>query len=379
MRRQRAPDEPLRFALLGPGMVGEVHAAALARIPDVRLVAVAGSTAGSPQAARLAAAHGARPVDGPADLLADESLDAVIVCTPHPLHAGQAIAAAQAGLHVIVEKPMALTALDCSAMIAAAESAGVVLSVISQRRWYPAARRVKDAIDDGRIGAPGLATVEVLGWRSPEYYAMDAWRGTREGEGGGVLVNQAVHLLDLACWVLGPAAEVDGWTANLNHPEIEVEDTAVAAVRFANGALASVVASNSQRPGLHARIHVHGRNGASVGVETDRGSSFVAGMSVPSEPRNDLWSIPGEEGGPERWVREDRAALAGVDVATHFHELQLRDIVGAIRAGRRPAVGGADGRATVALMAAIDTASRTGGRVRLGPEAPAGVNAEAGS
>ncbi len=367
-RATRAPDGPLRFAILGPGMVGQVHAAALARIPDTRLAAVAGSTPRSPQAARLAGAHGARPATGLDDLLADETLDVVIVCTPHPLHAGQAIAAAQAGLHVVVEKPMALAAADCTAMIEAADAAGVVLSVISQRRWYPAARRMKAAIADGRIGVPGLATIEVLGWRSAEYYALNPWRGTRDGEGGGVLVNQAVHQLDLACWFLGPVAEVDGWTANLNHPEIEVEDTAVAVVRFANGALASVVASNAQRPGLHARIHVHGRNGASVGVETDRGSSFVAGLSLPSEPRNDLWSIPGGEGEPERWVAEDRAALDGVDVATHHHELQLRDIVGAIREGRRPAVDGPDGRATVALMAAIDAASRMGGRVRLGTD-----------
>lgn len=366
MRAARRSDEPLRFAILGPGMVGEVHAAALARIPGVHLAAVAGSSPDSPRAARLAAAHAARPVDGLAGVIADETLDAVIICTPHPLHASQAIAAAQAGLHVIVEKPMALTVADCTAMIDAADAAGVVLSVISQRRWYPAVRRVKAAIDEGRIGAPGLATIEVLGWRGPEYYAMDPWRGTRDGEGGGVLVNQAVHQLDLACWFLGPAAEVDGWTANLNHPGIEVEDTAVAIVRFASGALASVVTSNSQKPGLHARIHVHGTNGASVGVETDRGSSFVAGVSLPSEPRNHLWTIPGEEDAPDRWASEDRAALAGVDVATHHHELQLRDIVGAIREGRRPAVDGTDGCTTVALMAAIDAASRSGGRVRVG-------------
>jgi predicted dehydrogenase len=253
-------------------------------------------------------------------------------------------------------------------MIDAAESAGVVLSVISQRRWYAPAQRVKAAIDEGRIGAPALATLEVLGWRGPEYYAMDRWRGTQAGEGGGVLVNQAVHLLDLLCWYLGPPVEVDGWTANVNHPEIEVEDTAVAAVRFANGALASIVASNSQRPGLHGRIHVHGSNGGSVGVETDRGSSFVAGVSPPSEPRNDLWTIPGEEDRPDRWSEEDRTELAEVEIATHHHELQLRDIVAAIRDGRRPAVDGRDGRTTVALMAAIDEASRSGRRVRLDAE-----------
>jgi predicted dehydrogenase len=326
---------------------------------------VAGSTPGSERTARLAADHGARPADSFAAMIGDGSLDAVIVCTPHPLHAQQTIAAARAGLHVVVEKPMALTAADCSAMIAAADEAGVVLSVISQRRWHPAVRRVKDAIDEGRIGVPGLATVEVLGWRSPEYYAMDAWRGTRAGEGGGVLVNQAVHHLDLLCWFLGPVEEVDGWTANLNHREIEVEDSAVAVARFRRGAIASIVASNSQRPGLYGRIHVHGHNGASVGVETDTGSSFVAGISLPSLPTNDLWTIPGEETEPERWAVEDRTALAGVDIATWSHELQLRDVVAAIRDGRPPAIDGRDGRSAVALMAAIDEASRSGGRVRL--------------
>ena len=361
----RRSGDPLRFGIVGPGLVGRLHAAALARIDDARLVAVAGSRPGSERTARLAEDYGTRAADSFEAMIGDGSLDAVIVCTPHPLHARQAIEAARAGLHVVVEKPMALTAADCSAMIAAADEAGVVLSVISQRRWQPAAQRVKAAIDEGRIGVPGLATVEVLGWRGPEYYAMDPWRGTRAGEGGGVLVNQAVHQLDLLCWFLGPIAEVDGWTANLNHPEIEVEDTAVAIARFGTGAVASIVASNSQRPGLYARVHVHGRNGASVGVETDKGSSFVAGISEQTPPSNDIWTIPGEEAEPERWAAEDAAALVGIDIATWFHELQLRDIVAAIREGRPPAVDGRDGRAAVELMAAIDEASRTGARVRL--------------
>jgi UDP-N-acetyl-2-amino-2-deoxyglucuronate dehydrogenase len=360
--------EPLRFGIVGPGLVGQLHAAALARIDDAHLVAVAGSTPGSERTARLAADQDARAFDSFAAMIDDGSLDAVIVCTPHPLHAQQAIAAARAGLHVVVEKPMALSVADCSTMIAAADEASVLLSVISQRRWQPAVRRVKAAVDEGRIGAPGLATVEVLGWRSAEYYAMDAWRGTREGEGGGVLVNQAVHQLDLLCWFLGPVAEVDGWTVNLNHPEIEVEDTAVAIARFRSGAVASIVASNSQRPGLYGRIHVHGRRGASVGVETDTGSSFIAGISVPSLPSNDVWTIPGEEAARERWAAEDAAELTGIDIETYFHELQLRDVVAAIREGRPPAVDGRDGRAAVALMEAIDKASRSRWRVRPLPD-----------
>jgi predicted dehydrogenase len=355
----------VRFAIVGPGKVARLHADALARIPDARLVAV--SARNADRAAALAAVAGARVDPGLEATIERGGVDAVIVCTPHPVHAEQAIAAAAAGLHVIVEKPMALHPDDCDAMIAAAHAAGVVLSVVSQRRWYAPVQRVRAAIEEGRIGEPGLASVEVLGWRGADYYAMDDWRGTQAGEGGGVLVNQAVHQLDILRWFLGPVAEVDAWTANVNHPEIEVEDTVVATIRFASGALASFTASNSQQPGLHARIHVHGTSGASVGVETDAGSIFVAGVSSPSVPRNDLWTIPGEESAPDRWADEDAAALAGVDPATHHHELQLRDIVVAILDGRAPAVDGAEGRATVELMEAIYRAARTGERAQLAP------------
>jgi predicted dehydrogenase len=354
----------VRFGIVGPGKVGSLHASALARIPGARVAAVAGR--GTERAQALAAIHGARVDESLEQMIERGDVDAVAICTPHPLHRDGAIAAAEAGLHVLVEKPMALTAADCDAMIAAAAASRTVLSVVSQRRWYRPVRRVKDAIDDGRIGEPGLATVEVLGWRGPDYYDMDQWRGTLAGEGGGVIVNQAVHQLDLLRWFLGPLAEVDGWTLNLNHPEIDVEDTAVAIVRFESGAVATLTLSNSQKPGLYARVHVHGRNGASVGVETDAGSSFVAGVSAPSEPRNDLWTIAGEESAPDRWLAEDRAALAGVDIESHHHELQLRDVVAAIRDGRAPAVGGGDGRATVELMDAIYRAAATGRRVRLG-------------
>ena len=357
---------PLGVGIVGPGLVGAVHAAALARIPAARLIAVAGSSAGSERAAQFAREHDARAAAF-VDLIQDADVELVIVATPHPLHAALAIQAAEHGKHVLVEKPMALHAADCLAMADAARAAGTVLSVVSQRRWYPASRRVKAAIEEGRIGRPALATVELLGWRSREYYAMDAWRGTLAGEGGGVLVNQAIHQLDLLCWFLGEPLVVDGWTANVNHPEIEVEDTAVAIARFGEGALATIAASNSQRPGLHGWVHIHGTSGASVGVETDRGSSFVAGVSLPSEPRNDIWTIPGEEALPERWLEEDRAQLAGVDVATHFHELQLRDVVAAIRDGREPAVTAEDGRRSVALRAAIADASAAGGRVTLSP------------
>jgi UDP-N-acetyl-2-amino-2-deoxyglucuronate dehydrogenase len=367
MRDGAADDRgaPLRFAIIGAGKVAAVHAAALERIPDARLVAVAGRSAQRTMA--LADRYGAQTAPSTEAMLAGgrDALDVAIVATPHPLHAGHALAAIEAGLDVVIEKPMALTPPDCDRLIEAADRAGVMVSVVSQRRWYEAVRRVRAAIDDGRIGEPTLGTLDVLGWRGAEYYAMDDWRGTAAGEGGGVLVNQAVHQLDLLRWFMGPVAEVDARTANLNHPGLEVEDTVVATIRFATGALGVVTASNSQRPGLWGRVHVHGRSGASVGVETDAGSTFVAGLSEPTIARNDVWTIAGEETAPEGWAADDARALAGVDLATHYHELQLRDVIEAIRTGREPAVSGADGRATVALMAAIYEAAASGGRVRV--------------
>jgi UDP-N-acetyl-2-amino-2-deoxyglucuronate dehydrogenase len=363
------PGREIQFALIGPGKVAALHAAALARIEGARLVAVGGRD--RRRTAAFAERFGARADAGLTQTIERGGVDAVVLCTPHPGHAELALQVAEAGLAVVVEKPLALDPADADRVIATCREKGVLLSVISQRRWYPAVRRVKRAIDEGRIGTPALATLEVLGWRGPEYYAMDAWRGTQAGEGGGVLVNQAVHLLDLLCWFMGEPVEVDGFTANVNHPEIDVEDTAVAVVRFASGALATLTASNGQRPGLWGRVHVHGRNGASVGVESDRGSSFVAGMSAPSPARNDVWTIPGEAALAEHWPDEDAAAMADADPTTHFHELQLRDIVAALRERRAPAVTGEDGRRAVALFWAVYEAHRTSARVVVpSPGAP---------
>jgi predicted dehydrogenase len=262
--------------------------------------------------------------------------------------------AAQHGVHVLVEKPMALRVQDCDRMIEAADQAGVKLAVISQRRCYEPVQRVKQAIDQGKIGQPILGTLTVLGWRGPEYYAMDAWRGTWDQEGGGVLVNQAVHQLDLFQWLMGPIAELSAYWANLNHPYIEVEDTAVASLRFANGALGSIVLSNSQNPGLYAKIHIHGYSGATVGVQTDGGSMFVAGVTQEVEPPiNDIWTVPGEEGWLAGWQAEDRARAAEVDIMTHYHCLQIADFLEAIVQDREPALNGREGRKLVELVQGI--------------------------
>jgi UDP-N-acetyl-2-amino-2-deoxyglucuronate dehydrogenase len=341
---------PVRVGLIGCGKVGTIHAAALQSIPEAKFVAACDANAD--RAAAFAAKYGATPfTDLPAML---KHVDAVIIGTPHPLHAEPAVLAARAGVHVLVEKPMAATLADCDAMLAAAKQSGVTLGVISQRRFFEPVQRIKAAIDAGKIGTPSLGVFIMYSWREPSYYHSDPWRGKWDTEGGGVLVNQSPHQLDILLWLLGPVAEVSGTWANLNHPNVEVDDTAVATLRFKNGGLGSIITSVSQKPGIYTKVHVHGSNGASVGVETDRGATFIAGVSGISEPPlTDLWTVPGEEKLLSQYQTEDRAAFAAVDATVHYHALQIRDWVLAILEKRPPLVTGEDGRAVVELFTAI--------------------------
>jgi predicted dehydrogenase len=341
-----------RTAIMGCGKVGSIHATALASLPEAELVAVCDANA--ERAAAFAARHNARAYTDVPALLREARPEAILIGTPHPLHAEPAILAAEAGVHVLVEKPMAATLQDCDAMLAAARKTGVHLGVISQRRFYEPVRRMKAAIDSGKIGRPVLGLFLMYSWRDAAYYASDPWRGKWATEGGGVLVNQSPHMLDLLRWFLGPITEVSGYWANLNHPTVEVDDTAVASLRFAGGGLGSIITSLSQRPGIYTKVHVHGDNGASIGVETDRGATFIAGMTAIAEPPlNDLWTIPGEEHLLAQFQAGDRAQFARIDATTHYHALQIQDFLQAIREGRLPQVTGEDGRAVVELFTAL--------------------------
>lgn len=357
---------PVRVGLIGCGKVGSLHAAAVRSIPEAELVAVCDVS--GERAEAFAERYGGRPFTDVDAMLREGKPEAVLIGTPHPLHTAAAVKAAEAGVHVLVEKPMASTLADCDAMIAAAHGgAGVKLGVVSQRRWYEPVARVKQAIDAGKIGRPALGVFTMYSWREATYYQSDPWRGRWDTEGGGVLVNQSAHHLDMLLWFLGPVAEVFGYWANVNHPTVEVDDTAVAVLRFRNGGLGAIVTSVSQKPGIRSTIHVHGTSGASVGVETDRGATFIAGMTgVTEPPLNDLWTVPGEEHLLAQFQAEDRERFATVDATTHYHALQIQDFLAAVRDNRPPLVTGADGRAVVELFAAIYQSNRERRPVTLG-------------
>lgn len=299
-------------------------------------------------------------------MLKEARPQAILVATPHPLHAAPVIEAAQAGVSALVEKPLAATLADCDAMLAAAKKAGTRLGVISQRRFYEAVKRMKDAIAAGKIGVPILGVFNMFSWRDQAYYQSDPWRGKWDTEGGGVLINQSPHHLDLLQWFMGEIDEITGYWANLNHPYVEVEDTALAMIRFKNGSLASIVATLSTCPGIHAKVHIHGSSGASIGVETDRGATFIAGVSeIADPPLNDLWTIPGEEALLPNFQAEDRARFRAVNATTHYHALQIQDFLQAVRDDRPPLVTGEDGRIVVSMITAIYRSQRERRAIRF--------------
>jgi UDP-N-acetyl-2-amino-2-deoxyglucuronate dehydrogenase len=354
----------LRTALVGTGKVSNLHAAALSTLPESEFVAVCGTP--NRGLVSFANRYGVQLFTDVGEMIRGAGVQAIIVCTPHPAHAAPTIAAARAGVHVLVEKPMASTLADCDAMMAAGAAGGATIGIVSQRRFYPACQRIRGALDAGRIGPPVLGFATLLGWRGEDYYRSNSWRGTWAGEGGGVLVNQAPHQLDLLLWYMGEVDEVFGYWANLNHPTIEVDDTAVAVVRFKSGALGNIMVSNSQDPGISGRVSIHGKNGASVGVQTDGGSMFIAGSTkIADAAFNDIWTVPGEENLPAKWREEDTALFASVNPMEHFHRLQIEDFLRSVIAGRPPAVTAADGRRVVELFAAIYRATRDGRPVRF--------------
>lgn len=352
----------LRAGIIGCGKVAHLHAPALLALDTAELAAAC--DANVERAAAFVNQYGGKPYNELAPMLRD--IDLLIVCTPHPLHAEATIAAASAGVHILVEKPLASTVADCDGMILAAARSGVLLGTVSQRRFFKPVQRMKAAIDAGRIGTPVLGAVAMFSWRDEAYYRSDPWRGRWDTEGGGVLINQSPHHIDILQWLMGPVEEVVGRWANLNHPFVEVEDTALGILRFRSGALASLTLSLSQKPGLYTKIHVHGSNGASVGAETDSGATFIAGMSNVAAPAlNDIWTIPGEEDRLASFQEEDRRFFDGVDATAYYHALQVQDFVEAIQSGREPCVSGEEGRKVVRIIEAIYRSGREGIPVQL--------------
>lgn len=361
--------ESIKIGIAGCGKVAALHACAIQNLQNASLDAVWSRTAVT--AHNFAQKHHTTSFESIPYMVEEKNLDLVIVCTPHPFHLEPAMQAAKAGAHVLVEKPLASTISDSRSIIRACTENAVKCGVISQRRWYEPVKRLKEAIKEGKIGRPILGTVSMLGWRDKAYYDADAWRGTWDMEGGGVLVNQAPHQLDLLLWMMGEIEEVYGTWANFNHSYIEVEDTALAIIKFKNGGLGNVILSNSQKPGIHGKVHIHG-DMASAGVQTEGGAMFIAGSTgIEEAPYNDLWTVPGEEKMIEDWKQQDTQTFFEFDPTIRYLELQIADFIQAIQLQKEPAVTGKDGLRVVELITSIYLSERSKLPVKfpLDPEA----------
>jgi UDP-N-acetyl-2-amino-2-deoxyglucuronate dehydrogenase len=344
------------FGIVGTGVIAAMHAAAIATLPGARLAAVTDVAA---EAAAAFAAARAQPDPCAAEpsldaLLARPDVDVVCVCVPTGLHAEVGVRAAQAGKHLVVEKPIDVTLAAADRLIEAARAAGVMLTVISQHRFDPGLVELKRLLGDGVLGRLVLAEASTKWYRTQGYYDSAAWRGTWAMDGGS-LMNQGVHYVDLLRWCMGPATEVTAVCATQAH-QVEVEDTALAIVRFGSGAVGTILSSTAAFPGFPQRLEVTGTDGTVI-IEDGRIVRRALGARAGTDPRTG----PGDGAGPG--AIGAAADPAAIDVASHA--AQIADLLAAIAEGREPAVDGQAGRDALEIVCAVYESARTGRTVRL--------------
>jgi predicted dehydrogenase len=332
--------KPVRFAILGAGIIADYHRAAIAEHAAAGAELAAIGHHHPARFAELSARFGV-PCRSIGDVLADDSIDAVCVCTPSGVHAEQAIAAASAGKHVLVEKPMALSLAEADAMIAACERAGVHLGVVLQRRFDPIYERMHGAIAAGNLGDLSLGVVVLPYYRPQAYYEAADWRGTWALDGGGVLMNQGVHLVDLLVWFMGDPTAVQARAATL-HREIVAEDTLAAVLQFGNGALATITATTTAWPGFPHRVEVYGSAG---------------GIQIEGESARQWRSAVAKERHPEQSARHSLPATGTASdprgISLDGHVAVLSDFLRALQTGRPPRIDGIEGRRSLAAVLAI--------------------------
>jgi predicted dehydrogenase len=351
----------IRFAVVGCGVIGHTHARAITALAPAAELVLAVDT-DPRRATALAAEHGAAHATTLAGALSRADIDAIAVCTPSGTHADVAVAALDAGKNVMIEKPVEVSVQRAARIAEAERRAGRTVSVISQHRFDAASELVYRAIQDGQFGTITSGVASVAWWRSQRYYDSGAWRGTWALDGGGALINQSLHTIDLLVWMLGDPVEVFAWSGLLAHRGIEVEDTAVATIRFAGGALAVVHGATTAYPGISARLQVHGDRGSAV-IENDRLAYYHAATTPGSADYGTVGE--GNQAGqilppqaPAHAATADPGSLS--DTA---HIAQYHDFLDAVTNRRAPRVTVTDATKTLALILAIYRSARTGAPV----------------
>jgi predicted dehydrogenase len=331
------------IGLIGGGNISETHARSCRAIAGVEISAIYGTN--SEKIARLCREYGGTPYTNFDDFLRHRPMDLVMVGSPSGLHAEHGIAAARQGLHVLTEKPIDIAAERADALIAATEESEVKLGVLFQDRTKPHIRQLKGWVDQGLLGRILFVDARVKWYRPPEYYAKSRWRGTFALDGGGAVINQGIHTLDLLLWLLGDVIRVQARTATLFH-KIEAEDTAVATFEFASGALGSFHATTAAFPGYPRRVEISGSEGTVI-LEHDR--IISANLRSATDLTANLIESPTDE---------NQSATSPAVCDFRGHQALLTDFLDAIRQNRAPLCDGREGRRSIALVESIYRASR---------------------
>jgi len=344
----------VRFGMVGCGMISNFHARAIADAPDATLAGVFSRSA--EKTAAFAEKYGCRPFNTLEEMVADPEIDAITICSPSGAHLDPALAAAAAGKHIIVEKPLEITTERCDKIIHAAEAANVKLGVTFQSRFHESARLMKQAVEGGRFGTITLGDAYVKWFRSQQYYDSGAWRGTWALDGGGALMNQAIHSVDLLLWLMGPVAEVNARTATMTHERIEVEDVAVANLLFKSGALGVIEATTTAFPGSLKRIEICGDQGTAILEEED----LKQWRFAQETPEDD--AIRGRMAGK---TATGGGAGDPAAIGHHGHTMLFNEFTAAIREDRVPLIDGKEGRRSVELIEAIYQSAKSRRTVEL--------------
>ena len=335
------------FGLVGCGMIGAVQAAAIREISGAQLSAVYGRD--EKRTADFAKKFKTDPYRDYDSFLNHPGLQIVNICAPSGTHAELGIKAARAGKHVLVEKPIDINLERADALIEACDKAGVKLGVIFQSRFTSAAQKIKRAIDEERLGRLMIGDAYVKWYRAPEYYAPGSWHGSLAVDGGGALINQGIHTVDLLRWMMGPVETVFAMKGALRYPHIEAEDTLVASLRFQNGALGVIEATTSAKPGFKRRLEISG----------DRGTVILDGDAIS------CWAIDGENEDINDGEQISDGSANPAAISNEGHRRQIEDMMQAVVEDRAPMIDGREGRKSLELVCAIYDSAIRGEAVRL--------------
>jgi UDP-N-acetyl-2-amino-2-deoxyglucuronate dehydrogenase len=342
------------FGIVGCGVIAPFHARAVGELPNARLAAVCDVVA--ERAERIGREFGAPHLTDVDELLARDDVDVVSVCVPSGMHADFGVRAAAAGKHVVVEKPIDITLEAADRLIAACREHGVALTVISQRRYEPGVQEMRELIDAGRLGRLILGDAVIKWYRSQDYYDSGDWRGTHALDGGGCLMNQGVHYVDLLVWMMGPVDRVFARCTTAAH-DIEVEDIAAAVLAFRSGAVGVLEASTAVFPGLPERLEVTGTRGTLI---VEAGRLIVRQLKDEQGETSPYGTKLAREAGGQPGAAAEPAAMSH-----DRHRQQLADFLAALDEGREPPLSGEEARRPLEIILAVYESARTGREVTL--------------